>query len=222
MNKYLMTSVAALVLSLAGCSNIERSRDLGDPSVTGQTLAQQVCSNCHGVDGNSVSPAFPRLAGQQPAYITSQLVNFRSHARMDPPGYQYMWGLSRSLTDAQIAGLAAYYAAQPVRLAPSAPPNAKLMAVGQTIFEQGVRHRLQRLPWPQGPGHRRFPAPGEPTCRLPRQAAQRVPKHPAATRYAHGVRGAPPDRRRQGGRGHLPAVLPSVMACAPLLTETIP
>ena len=138
MNKYLMTSVAALVLSLAGCSNIERSRDLGDPSVTGQTLAQQVCSNCHGVDGNSVSPAFPRLAGQQPAYITSQLVNFRSHARMDPPGYQYMWGLSRSLTDAQIAGLAAYYAAQPVRLAPSAPPNAKLMAVGQTIFEQGV------------------------------------------------------------------------------------
>jgi cytochrome c553 len=98
--------------------------------------AQQVCSNCHGVDGVSVSPNFPRLAGQPPEYIVAQLENFRSHQRSDPAGYEYMWGITRKLTDDTIAGLAQYFSAQVPRR--NAPVDPALLPLGKKIFEEGV------------------------------------------------------------------------------------
>jgi len=121
----------------AGCSSIENSRNLGNPNVSAKTLAAQVCSNCHGLDGNSISPTFPRLAGQQAAYIVNQLTNFRSHQRLDPPGPEYMWGLSRHLTDEQIAGLGEYYSKQEPHRAPTTGADPKLLAAGKEIFEKG-------------------------------------------------------------------------------------
>lgn len=138
MHKSLVMLAAAVIAVLAGCADIERSRNLGDPNVPAKTLALQVCSNCHGMDGNSVSPAFPRLAGQQVDYIVSQLSNFRGHQRIDPPGYQYMWGLSRHLSDAQIAGLAEYYSRQTVRRDPQAGQDATQLAIGKAIFDNGL------------------------------------------------------------------------------------
>jgi cytochrome c553 len=133
---------AALLASVlvSGCANPARSRDLGNPEVSAQVLAEQVCSNCHGLTGNSVSPNFPRLAGQVEPYFQAQLKAFKSHGRQDPAGFEYMWGLSRALTDEQIAGLAAYYAAQkpeavPVLNTPGDP------AGGRILFEQGVAER---------------------------------------------------------------------------------
>ena len=136
-SKHLLAALAAAALA-AGCSNLERSRELGNPDVAPVTIARQVCSNCHGADGNSVSPAFPRLAGQQPAYIVSQLTNFRSHQRSDPAGEFYMWGLSRRLSDAQIAGLADYFSKQPVRAGALPAPDPRRFAAGKDIFENGV------------------------------------------------------------------------------------
>ena len=135
------TATLTLVLALAaigtGCTTTENSsRNLGDPSVHGKTLAEQVCSNCHGVTGNSVNPTFPRLAGQQEWYLIAQLKEFRGHNRLDPEGFEYMWGLSRSLTDAQIKELAAYYAEQkPVA---DKPENSKLENAGKAIFANGI------------------------------------------------------------------------------------
>lgn len=119
-----------------GCSNLERSRSLANPDTPAKTIALQVCSNCHGVDGNTTSPNFPNLAGQQQAYFVAQLKEFRGHNRLDPAGFEYMWGLSRSLTDRQIEGLAAYYAAQ----TPKRPVavDASLKVAGREIFEKGV------------------------------------------------------------------------------------
>src|SRR5512147_3262268 len=111
-------SVAALLLAAAlgaGCTNLDRSRDLANPKVPGKVLAQQVCSNCHGLDGNSASPNFPNIAEQTEPYIVEQLTSFRKHSRIDPAGFEYMWGLSRALTDEQIKELAAYYAGQKIR-----------------------------------------------------------------------------------------------------------
>lgn len=138
MNKTKLMLAITVIAMVFGCSNIERSRDLSDPGVSAKTLAEQVCSNCHGMDGNSVSPAFPRLAGQQADYIVSQMTNFRSHQRLDPPGYQYMWGLSRHLTDEQISGLAEYYSKQTVHRAPAKEEDAKQLALGKDIFDKGL------------------------------------------------------------------------------------
>ena len=116
--------VAVLAAVASGCANLPRSRDVANPAVEGKVLAQQVCSMCHGLDGNSISPAYPRLAGQQPGYLTSQLKNFRAHDRMDPAGAEYMWGLSHNLSDKQIDELAAYFAKQVPKVppAPAADP----------------------------------------------------------------------------------------------------
>ena len=129
-------AIAALV---AGCANPEHSRNLADPTVPATTLAQQVCSGCHGMDGNSTAPTFPRLAGQQASYIVTQLKNFRSHQRSDPAGYIYMWGLSRHLTDEQIEGLGDYFSKQMAhRSAWGGQADPKLLAAGKEIYEKGV------------------------------------------------------------------------------------
>ncbi|SFI36148.1 Cytochrome c553 [Collimonas sp. OK307] len=127
--------------SLAACNLPERSRSLGDPNVAAKTLALQVCSNCHGVQGVSVSPNFPNLAAQSQPYLVEQLKSFKSHGRSDPAGFEYMWGISARLTDDQINGLAAYFSSQ-------SPPSGKSgnqtssketsFKEGQKIFEQGI------------------------------------------------------------------------------------
>ena len=122
---------------VSGCADLTRSRDLGNPEVSGQVLAEQVCSNCHGVTGTSVSPNMPHLAGQQKAYLVAQLRGFRSKSRQDPAGFEYMWGLSRSFTDEQIGALAAYYAGQPAARGRTGGDEARLKA-GDGIFHQGV------------------------------------------------------------------------------------
>jgi len=131
--------ILALILAAfgAGCSTTaDRSRNLADPSVSGKTLALQVCSNCHGVDGNSVNPNFPKLSGQQKEYFVAQMKEFKGHNRLDPAGFEYMWGLSRSLTDRQIDELAAYFS-QRKNLADQ-PGDAQRESAGKLVFEHGV------------------------------------------------------------------------------------
>jgi len=130
-------SCIAIASFLTGCVNTERSRDLGNPAISATTLAQQVCSNCHGVTGHAVSPNFPNLAAQVEPYLIAQLTAFKGHGRQDPAGFEYMWGLSRSLTEAQINGLAAYYAAQPPARQPLEGDPAQIDA-GRKVFESGV------------------------------------------------------------------------------------
>jgi cytochrome c553 len=131
-------ALAVVALLTAACAPLERSRDLGNPAASGQTLAEQVCSNCHGLDGNSISPTYPRLAGQTAEYLSKQLNDFRAHGRSDPVGAEYMWGLSQHLTDEQIAGLAAYFARQVAHPPKVASTDVALLASGRKIFENGV------------------------------------------------------------------------------------
>jgi cytochrome c553 len=132
-----LTAAAVLALVAAGCANPERSRDLGNPNVAAAVLAKQVCSNCHGLTGNTISPNFPNLAAQQPAYVVAQLNGFKSHGRQDPAGFEYMWGISRMLTDDQIKGLAAYYAAQVPQAQPPEGDPARV-AAGKAIYTAGL------------------------------------------------------------------------------------
>ncbi len=134
---FALLAVAALV---AGCANPTRSRDVANPAVPATTLALQVCSNCHGVTGTATSPNFPNLAAQPEAYLVAQLKGFRGQGRRDPAGFEYMWGLSRGLTDAQIEGLAAYYAVQVPRRQPLEGTPTRRDG-GRSIFERGVAEK---------------------------------------------------------------------------------
>ncbi|HUL41947.1 MAG TPA: cytochrome c [Burkholderiales bacterium] len=66
------------------------------------------CAACHGADGNSVAPDFPRLAGQQPDYIVHSLNAYKSGARKDP----IMDAMAANLSEQDIQDLAAYFSSQ--------------------------------------------------------------------------------------------------------------
>ncbi|HET9114425.1 MAG TPA: c-type cytochrome [Burkholderiales bacterium] len=159
MKKIVTGLILASTILTAGCNTTASSRNLADAKVSGQDLAQQVCSICHGADGNSTNPTFPKLAGQQSAYIVGQLKEFRSHDRSDPAGYQYMWGIARHLTDKQIAELATYFSAQ--KNIPGPSRNPQLEAEGKQIFTHGIA--AQNTPacatchGPEGAGNGIFP-----------------------------------------------------------------
>jgi len=66
------------------------------------------CVGCHGADGNSMVPNFPKLAGQHASYTEKQLKDFRDGFRKDAT----MAAFAKGLTDTEIKELAAFYAAQ--------------------------------------------------------------------------------------------------------------
>ena len=73
---------AAGLLALSACASGDKQ------DVVAGT--EHVCSSCHGMEGKSVSPTFPRLAGQQKDYLVLQLKAFRDHTRADPHAHTYM------------------------------------------------------------------------------------------------------------------------------------
>lgn len=99
-------------------------------------LATQVCANCHGPHGDSVSSAFPRLAGQQAAYTEAQLKTFKDHSRGDPYAQAYMWGMASQLDEDTMKRLAVYYATE--RPNPGRSGDAARMAKGKNIYESGL------------------------------------------------------------------------------------
>jgi cytochrome c553 len=93
-----------------------------------------VCGACHGPNGNSVNPEWPRLAGQSAVYIAEQLRLFRSGLRASP----VMQPLATTLSDQDISDLAVYYEAQtPTGL--EADPS--YWQGGQALYLRGDRAR---------------------------------------------------------------------------------
>ena len=72
-----------------------------------------VCAACHGVDGNSMIPENPTLAGQNYTYLVQVLKDYRSGQRNNP----IMNGQAAGLSDEDIANLAKYFSTQNGRLA---------------------------------------------------------------------------------------------------------
>ncbi|TWI56563.1 cbb3-type cytochrome c oxidase subunit III [Pseudomonas duriflava] len=95
-----------------------------------------VCGACHGVDGNSVLPNFPKIAGQGERYLVEQLRAIKRGDRVVPKMMAFMPALS----DQDIQDLAAYYAAQKHSIGAADPA---LVAAGELLYrggqpEQGV------------------------------------------------------------------------------------
>jgi len=132
-------AVLALIGALAiGCaaSAVRAEEPDAAAKAYAQKLAVTVCGTCHGRQGNSAQPKFPRLAGQNPNYLAVQLKAFRSQARGDPDALGYMWGMAAELDDDTIAALAAYYAAQKPEPGPRADPAQ--ITRGREIYEHGI------------------------------------------------------------------------------------
>jgi cbb3-type cytochrome c oxidase subunit III len=135
-----MKKLAHLGMTLAACALSSGAVQAADASPelahSAQQLAASTCANCHGVSGRSTSPTFPNLAAQTAPYLQAQLHAFRDQTRADPDALAYMWGMASQLSDATIEAISTYYAAQVPSRAKTG--DAKLMARGKQIFEQGI------------------------------------------------------------------------------------
>lgn len=107
-----MSKVAAAILACALAAASGASLAAGDAAAgKGKSAA---CSACHGPDGNSSVPMYPKLAGQHAQYLELAIKAYRSGERS---GGQtgMMKPMVANLSDQDIADLAAYYAAQPAK-----------------------------------------------------------------------------------------------------------
>ena len=77
-----MKKLAIHTLILGACLFALNASADGD-AAAGKSKAA-VCGACHGVDGNSMSAQFPKLAGQNASYIAEQLADFKSGKRTNP------------------------------------------------------------------------------------------------------------------------------------------
>jgi len=93
-----------------------------------------VCSACHGADGNSAVPTFPKLADQGQKYLYKQLVDIRDGARSVPT----MAGQLDGKTNQDLADIAAYYADQ-ARSGGQTDPE--LLALGESVYRSGIPER---------------------------------------------------------------------------------
>lgn len=95
-----------------------------------QTIVGNRCALCHGMDGGSASPVYPRLAAQHPEYMVKQLKDFRDGRRKGT-----MNEMALDLKDEEIAALADYFSKKPARSRRNS--DADFAAVGKYIFERG-------------------------------------------------------------------------------------
>lgn len=89
------------------------------------------CVACHGVDGNSVNPEWPSVAGQHYGYLVRHLKAFRSGERQNV----LMSPMAMALTDQDIEDLAAYFSAQTLR--PTGETEPSKLALGQRLYRGG-------------------------------------------------------------------------------------
>ncbi len=90
------------------------------------------CGGCHGVDGNSPAPAFPKLAGQNEAYIVKQVKDFKAN---DTRKNDIMLGMVAALSEEDAKDIGAYFQSQSVSM-PATFDESKL-AAGRDLYKGG-------------------------------------------------------------------------------------
>ncbi len=88
------------------------------------------CAACHGVDGNSANPEWPKLAGQNEKYLFKQLMDFKQEKRVNP----LMSGPVAPLSKQDMEDLAAYFASQSGTPGSAEPGQLEL---GEMIYRGG-------------------------------------------------------------------------------------
>ena len=120
-------------IALAGALLSLQAAHADGDAAAGQAKSA-VCAACHGVDGNSVNPEWPSIAGQHPGYIVDQLAAFKAGERVNV----LMSPMAMNLSDQDMQDLAAFYSAQPATAREADP---ELFGRGQAIYRGGDASR---------------------------------------------------------------------------------
>jgi len=111
MNRPTTTAVLALLAAACLSGTAGAQAPVGDPAKGRQKI--QMCTGCHGIPGyRTAYPEVynvPMIGGQHAAYLAKALQAYKSGERHHPS----MQAIAASLTDEDIANLAAFYAQNP-------------------------------------------------------------------------------------------------------------
>ena len=123
MNKWLVfTAIFSLI------SSISPAWAGGD--ATAGKAKSATCAGCHGMDGNSANPEWPKLAGQGDRYLDKQLQDFKGGARNNAT----MAPMVAALNEQDMADLSAFFSSQTVQ---PGSADEKLVELGQKIYRGG-------------------------------------------------------------------------------------
>ena len=101
----------------------------------GEATYNTICAACHGAEGNSGVPAYPKLAQQHPDYLVKQLQEFKSGKRANP----IMMGMAAGLSDADMKNVAAWLGTK--TSAANFAKEKDLVVLGERIYRGGVADR---------------------------------------------------------------------------------
>lgn len=125
MNKFFSAVIAASLMMI-----IPGVHAAGDAEA-GKTKAI-ACGGCHGMDGNSMVPTFPKLAGQNEKYIVNQLQAFKAN---ETRKNEIMIGFAAGLSEQDMKDIGAFYFMQ--NLSSAAPHDETKLAQGREIYKGG-------------------------------------------------------------------------------------
>lgn len=133
MSRFICTVIFLLFCTAIHADSVQTNLLLlrGNP-IEGKTKSA-VCVACHNADGNSTTPAWPKIAGMSEAYLLKQLLDYQkgqAGPRYDPT----MYGMVQNLSLQDMADLAAYFATQEMELGFA---QADKVALGQQIYRGG-------------------------------------------------------------------------------------
>ena len=101
----------------------------------GEASFGAVCAACHGADGNSGTPAYPKLAQQHPEYLVKQLQEFKSGKRANA----VMSGFASTLSDDDMRNIAFWVGSKAAK--PGFAKDKELVALGEKIYRGGIADR---------------------------------------------------------------------------------
>ena len=119
-------------LTLAFCilsSTIAMADDLIGDADAGK-IKSATCMACHGADGNSLNPLWPKLAGQHVSYFVQQIKAFQSKERHDT----VMTGMAMPLSSQDMYNLAAFFSTQSTKIGAA---SEEWLRLGQKIYRGG-------------------------------------------------------------------------------------
>lgn len=122
-------AAALLIIYPAIASQAQTTDSVGDAE-RGKQKAES-CAACHGADGNSSNPAWPKIAGQHPHYLVTQLQAFKAGERQN----EQMQPIVQDLSNQDMQDLAAYYSEQTMQ--PGTAKDRDDLEEAETLYRAG-------------------------------------------------------------------------------------
>ena len=119
------------ITGLALAATQVQAESLVNGSIEDGKAKSLTCTACHGPEGNSVSPMWPNIAGQNAPYLLAQLMAFKEGSRKDP----LMSAQAMMLSDQDMADLAVYFESLPA--AAQSVKDASTVSRGETLYRGG-------------------------------------------------------------------------------------